>query len=143
MGFYQDNLYAVKFIIHSNDSKIFYSISKVCGRRLWEKAINGTSGYGTITVNNRTVYAHRVSWELHNGSIPEGMLVLHRCDIKSCVNPDHLFLGSYKDNTRDAIEKGRHSFKGLEALWKRRREKSKSIPVQKASALARAIEEVG
>jgi hypothetical protein len=51
--------------------------------------------------------AHRMSWEMHFGPIPEGMLVLHHCDVRRCVRPDHLFLGTARDNTRDMIAKGR------------------------------------
>lgn len=60
------------------------------------------------------LYAHRVSWELFRGPIPNKLFVLHKCDNKNCINPDHLFLGTAKDNIHDCIRKGRAWFqKGL------------------------------
>lgn len=65
-------------------------------------------GYG-ITVFRRGQYkAHRVSWTIYRGEIPDGLKVLHKCDVRCCVNPDHLFLGTQADNVRDMFAKGRN-----------------------------------
>lgn len=66
-----------------------------------------TAGYGQIGVNGRMRGAHQVAWGLTNGRIPDGLCVLHRCDNRACVRPDHLFLGTKRDNTRDMDAKGR------------------------------------
>lgn len=86
--------------------------------RFWEKVwkTNGCwlwlgssdkKGYGRISYKLKPVLAHRISFELHCGPIPEGMWVLHHCDNSACVNPKHLFLGTSLDNVRDMIKKGR------------------------------------
>ncbi len=75
---------------------------------LWTASVND-KGYGQlfVGVGKSPLRAHRVSWELHRGLIPIGLLVLHHCDNPPCVRPDHLFLGTYKDSTQDMISKGR------------------------------------
>lgn len=77
---------------------------------LWIAASKGekSGGHGTFVLRGKErMGAHRASWILHNGPIPEGMQVLHKCDIGSCVNPRHLFLGTQQDNIEDMVRKGR------------------------------------
>lgn len=64
-------------------------------------------GYGRLTRNHKWFNAHRYSYEMHVGKIPTDRLCLHRCDVKACVNPNHLYLGDAFDNARDAVERGR------------------------------------
>lgn len=66
-------------------------------------------GYGRFKVNGVHVFAHRYAWTVHNGRIPHGMLVCHKCDTPSCVNHKHLFLGTYRDNSDDKVDKSRQS----------------------------------
>lgn len=79
---------------------------------LWTSAI-GTGGYGSFSATSiglsRSEPAHRVSWTLQNGPIPEGLYVLHTCDNRLCVRPSHLFLGTHATNMQDKIAKGRQS----------------------------------
>jgi hypothetical protein len=64
-------------------------------------------GYGRFKLHGKTVGAHRLIWEVFNKVIPDNMNVLHKCDNPGCVNPDHLFLGTQKDNVTDMIQKNR------------------------------------
>lgn len=99
-----------------------------CGKpspeaRFWKKVKKGNScwewtgtkddnGYGRMARHgNKQVRTHRVSWELHHGTIPPGAIVMHACDNPSCVNPAHLRLGSVADNSLDCVMKCRQSSK--------------------------------
>lgn len=73
----------------------------------WIGSIQTKTGYGQFYLNKKNISSHRVSWILHEGEIPKGLCVLHKCDNRKCVNPDHLWIGNHKENTRDMIEKGR------------------------------------
>lgn len=75
---------------------------------LWQHAKAG-KGYGRIKRDGRMQYAHRVSYEIAVGEIPEGSLVCHKCDNPACINPAHLFLGSNDENMEDMVKKGRQA----------------------------------
>lgn len=72
-------------------------------------ACSDKDGYGKFQHEGKSIQAHRASYLIYKGEIPKGKLVCHSCDITSCVNPEHLFLGSHKDNIVDSVLKGRHS----------------------------------
>ena len=73
----------------------------------WTASCN-PDGYGRFRLDGETWRSHRVAWELENGSIPDGMHVLHHCDNPACVRVDHLFLGTNDDNVKDKMAKGRY-----------------------------------
>lgn len=82
----------------------FYSYPKCW---IWNGAID-VCGYGRFLFAGKNTNAHRVSWILYHGSIPDGLCVLHHCDNPRCVNPDHLFLGTHTENMEDMLSKHRH-----------------------------------
>jgi hypothetical protein len=73
---------------------------------IWVGSAHGR-GYGSILVEGKYELAHRVSWRLSKGPIPDGLWVLHKCDVRRCVRPDHLFLGDAVANNADMWSKGR------------------------------------
>jgi hypothetical protein len=89
------------------DARFWSKVNKTATCWLWMGS-KTTTGYGSFGISRgRIEKAHRVSWELHFGSIPQGMMVCHHCDVPLCVRPDHLFLGTQSDNMCDSRDKGR------------------------------------
>lgn len=123
-----------------------YSVSHKALARFWDKvkktetcwlwnATVGTNGYPQFYLNGRHRAAHRISWEMSNGSIPEGMCVCHTCDITHCVRPDHLFLGSNQENILDRVRKGRSYRPGSDLISGRKLTDSQALElIQKRKA---------
>ena len=102
---------------------------------LWNKSVDET-GYGKLfilnpeTMKNQGLDAHRFSYLIHNGTIPENLCVLHSCDYRRCCNPEHLWLGTKGDNNKDMYAKGRgrdhkevseETREKMREAWKRRK----------------------
>jgi hypothetical protein len=105
--------------MHENPAFAALGFSNTIEERFWSRVVKDVcwvwtgyrkAGYGQIGRGgrgSRIILTHRLSWIFHFGPIPEGLKVLHKCDNPPCCNPDHLFLGTDKDNVRDKINKGR------------------------------------
>jgi hypothetical protein len=91
----------------SIEERFFQKVNKTDSCWLWTGAVN-SRGYGSIGVAGKTTSAHRLSYLWFKGEIPEGMFVCHTCDIRACVNPEHLWVGTNSDNMKDMIAKDRH-----------------------------------
>jgi hypothetical protein len=94
-------------------AKVNRADAKACW--LW-KGQRGTHGYGMFGLGRQVVRAHRFAWMASRGPIPAGQEVCHRCDVKLCVNPAHLFVGSHRANHLDAVCKGRKRAWGVQKL---------------------------
>jgi hypothetical protein len=98
----------------------FYSMPEPnSGCLLWLGSVD-RKGYGQLRFGGSLQPAHRLSLSVALGRpLPRGQLACHTCDVRSCINPDHLFLGTCKDNTADMMRKGRHDLGGLALGWGR------------------------
>lgn len=95
--------------MHEERQERFWKkVKRTDGCWLWVGSIK-TTGYGEVRISpTKTVTAHRLAWEIYNDRrIPEGLVVRHTCDVRNCVRPTHLVLGTHKENTQDAVERRR------------------------------------
>lgn len=104
--------------LESLSQRFFKRVNKTDGCWIWS-GVKFSNGYGRFCLSGkqRHYLAHRYSYEIHNGPIPEGLCVLHRCDVRNCVNPKHLWIGTQKDNAQDMVVKGR-AYVGSRKLFK-------------------------
>lgn len=86
-------------------------VRKTTGCWFWTGSVNTITGYGRCRIDARTSTAHRLSYRLAYGPVPDGLSVCHHCDTRLCVRPDHLFVGTTADNLRDMVLKGRNALK--------------------------------
>lgn len=102
------------------EERFWSKVSKGDGCWAWTGSVDTANGNGSGRVhvpgNEVPQVASRVSWQLHYGDIPDGLWVLHKCDNMNCVRPDHLFLGTHRDNMLDMVRKGRHRRVGLKGM---------------------------
>lgn len=89
------------------EERFWAKVEKTSTCWLWQGYCS-PNGYGSIGSGNKNspVLVHRLSYEIYFGEIPDGLLVLHKCNIKKCVNPGHLKVGTNQDNTNDALDAG-------------------------------------
>ena len=105
------NTVAIEDILPSEIERFWTHVQRQEGCWLWTSSLNKHNGYGRWRPRHKARYirVHKIAWFLYNGPIPDGMCVCHHCDVRHCVNPEHLFLGTVYDNNRDCCHKLRHA----------------------------------
>lgn len=101
-------MYSIPTLTPSDISRFWSKVNVDSPLNCWEwQAYLNHSDYGMYQLDDRPFYAHRISYFLEHGTLPEGIFILHRCDNPKCVNPNHLFTGTLEDNARDRAQKHR------------------------------------
>jgi predicted XRE-type DNA-binding protein len=90
------------------EQRFWKYVQKTDGCWLWTGALSRENGYGRFNYDNKTLLAHRYSFELHKGHNPEGLFICHHCDTPACVNPEHLYAGTAQDNSDDMKNRNRY-----------------------------------
>jgi len=123
---------------------LFWSlVEKTSDCWVWRGGFD-SRGYGRIYRNGKRRGTHRISYEMANGPITNGLFVCHHCDNRPCVKPDHLFLGTHIDNMQDSVKKGRNSFKTKnpaprgDAHWTRHNTEKAKLELRKISEQRKA-----
>lgn len=112
----------------SLEERFWKKVNVLSPDECWEWTASLTKkGYGSFGWVSGSEYAHRVSWILRFGDIPDDLHVLHSCDNRKCVNPDHLFLGTTQDNSKDMVSKGRSMTNEKNPMSKLNAEKVREI----------------
>lgn len=129
---------------HILQARILASIDKDGNCWVW-KGQRNKLGYGFLRIETHHVRAHRASYMAFYGDIPEGMLICHKCDNPSCVNPDHLFVGTNSDNSRDMSMKGRAGNQGKPSILRGSRHPRSKLTIAQAREIknsARPVKEL-
>lgn len=100
-------------LTHEQTERFWKKIKRLNPSECWVWTASTRDGYGQFNVNGKMVASHRIAWVLANGQIPHdnsphGICICHRCDVRACCNPSHMFLGTNAVNIHDMISKGRH-----------------------------------
>ncbi len=104
----------------------------------WYTGAKDSWGYGNLNYQGRQIGAHRASWLAHNGPITNGLHVLHTCDNRGCINPEHLYLGTHQDNMKDRDTRG-NNYSGMTRLTETEVREIKKL----LATTGRTLEDIG